>query len=133
MACFVLFLISCSNKERADKDNAYLQSRKTIVSKEEKDPVDFLKVTSDDKKNLFGKTVVKGIIYNEASIVSYQNVRIRLLSFQQTKMVEEHEDIIKDIIPPGEKNNFTIRYRLPKGTDSLALSVMAAEVVAAKK
>lgn len=132
IACCLL-LFSCSNKEQTAQDDAYRQSRETIVAKEEKNPLDFLKVTSADKKNVFGKTVVKGVIINEASIVSYQNVRIRLLSFRQTKMVEEHEDVISGMIPPGGQNKFTIRYRLPKGTDSLDISVMSAEVAPAKK
>lgn len=126
-------LFSCSNSEKEKQDDAYIQSKETILAKEQNNPKDFLSVSNDDKKNLFGKTVVKGVILNNASIVSYENVRIQLLSFQNQKMVEEHEDVIKGIIAPGGKNNFTIRYRLPKGTDSLHLSVMSAAVVKDKK
>ncbi len=127
------FLFACSNSENEKQDDAYIQSKETILTKEQNNPKEFLSVSNDDKKNLFGKTIVKGVITNNASIVSYENVRIQLLSFQNQKMVEEHEDVIKGIIPPGGKNNFTIRYRLPKGTDSLHLNVMSAVVVKAKK
>ncbi len=127
------FLFSCKSKEDAKQDDAYIQSKETILEKEQNNPKDFLSISSDDKKNLLGKTVVKGVIFNNASIVSYENVRIQLLSFQNNKMVEEHEDVITGVILPGGKNNFTIRYRLPKDTDSLHLNVMSAVVSKAKK
>jgi len=34
-----------------------------------------------------------------------------------------------DIIQPGSIKNFKIKYHLPKGTDSLALSVISADTV----
>ena len=43
--------------------------------------------------------------------------------------VEEHEDVMPDIIKPGGTKNFKIKYHLPKGTDSLALSVMSADTL----
>jgi len=126
-------LFSCKSHDDTKQDDAYVQSKETILAKEQNNPKDFLSITSDDKKNLLGKTVVKGVINNSASIVSYENVRIQLLSFQNNKMVEEHEDVITGVILPGGKNNFTIRYRLPKGTDSLHLNVMSAVVAKDKK
>ncbi|MBS1729585.1 MAG: hypothetical protein JSS67_02280 [Bacteroidetes bacterium] len=132
ISLLLVCLSSCSNSEPAKQDNAYVQSKETILNREQNNPQDFLVVTSDDKKNLLGKTVVKGEIMNNASIVSYENVRIQLLSFQNKKMVEEHEDVISGVILPGKKNNFTLRYRLPKGTDSLHLKVMSAVVAKGK-
>jgi hypothetical protein len=37
-------------------------------------------------------------------------------------------DVIDDMIKPNSIDNFKIKYRLPKGTDSIALSVMSADV-----
>ena len=45
------------------------------------------------------------------------------------RRVEEHEDVMPDVIKPGTVRNFKIKYRLPKGTDSLALSIMSADAV----
>jgi hypothetical protein len=52
-----------------------------------------------------------------------------MLCFKNNKLVEEHEDVIEDIIKPNSTKGFKTRYRLPKGTDSIALSVMSATVV----
>jgi len=43
-------------------------------------------------------------------------------------MMIEHEDVNDDVIKSNSINNFKIKYRLPKGTDSIALSVMSASV-----
>ncbi len=73
------FLFSCKSHEDSKKDDAYVQSKEMILTKEQNNPKVFLSIMNDDKKNLLGKTVVKGVIYNSASIVSYENVRIQLL------------------------------------------------------
>jgi len=52
-----------------------------------------------------------------------------MLCYKDGIRVEEHEDVIPDVIKPGNVKNFRTRYHLPKGTDSLALSVMTADAV----
>jgi len=47
-------------------------------------------------------------------------------------MVEEHEDTIDEIIIPNSTKDFKTKYRLPKGTDSIALSIMNASVAETK-
>lgn len=43
-------------------------------------------------------------------------------------MLEEHEDLVDDIVKPNTAEDFKTKYRLPKGADSIALSVMSAAV-----
>jgi hypothetical protein len=122
----VLFMFDCNN---SDKSNVkYEQTKKVLANKERSDPMAFLKVLSTDKKNLIGQTVVKAKLKNTATICSYKNVRIKMLTYKKGKMVEEHEDVLEEVIRPGSSVNFKLRYRLPKGTDSVALSVMNAEI-----
>jgi hypothetical protein len=119
-------LISCSNSEKKFDQQSYEQHKESLADKEKKNPITFLSVTGDNKKNLIGQTVVRGKISNKATVSSYKDIRIKILCYKNDKMVEEHEDVINDIIKPNSTKDFKTRYRLPKGTDSIALSVMSA-------
>ena len=125
IACF-LFFFSC--KEKFDH-KTYEENKITLAQRESEHPEQFLKISSGDKKNLFGATIIKGKIVNTASVASYKNTRVKILCYKNGIRVEEHEDVMPDIIKPGTVRNFKIKYRLPKGTDSLALSIMSADAV----
>lgn len=122
----LIFLFSC--KEKFDT-KTYQENKVSLAQRESTHPEQFLKVSSDDKKNLFGATVIKGKIVNTASVSIYKNTRIKTLCYKNGIRVEEHEDVIPAIIKPGTVKNFKIKYHLPKGTDSLALSVMSADAI----
>ena len=122
----IVCLFSC--KQKFD-DKTYEQNKISLAQRENDHPDQFLKIWSDDKKNLFGATLIKGKIVNTASVAVYKNTRIKMLCYKNGIRVEEHEDIMPQLIKPGTVKNFKIRYHLPKGTDSLVLSVMSADSI----
>ncbi len=122
----LLILFSC--KEKFD-DKTYQENKENLAQRENEHPTQFLKISSNDKKNLFGATIIKGKIINTASVAAYKNARIKMICYQNGIRVQEHEDAMTDIIKPGTMRNFKLRYHLPKGTDSLALSIMSADVI----
>jgi hypothetical protein len=122
----ILLLSSCAGSEKKLDEEIYTEQKESLEVTEKKHPLKFLSVTGDDKKNLIGQTVVRGTIYNKATVVAYKNVRVKMLCYKDGKMVEEHEDVIDEIIKPGTEKDFKTKYRLPKGTDSIYLSVMSA-------
>lgn len=119
-------LFSC--KEKFDS-KTYAENKISLAQREKEHPEQFLQVSSDNKKNLFGITVVKGTIVNTASVAAYKNTRIKMLCYKNGIRVEEHEDVMPDIIKPGSTKTFKTKYHLPKGTDSLAFSVMSADTI----
>ncbi len=91
--CIVLFfVISCGGKKFDQQ--SYEKHKENIAGKEKKNPLLFLDVIGDDKKNIIGQTVVNGKIFNKATICSYKNIRIKMLCFKDDKMIEEHEHVI---------------------------------------
>lgn len=122
----IVFLFSCKEKFN---DKSYQENKISLAQKEADRPEQFLKISSDDKRNLFGATVVKGKIVNTASVATYKNTRIKMLCYSNGIRVEEHEDVFPELIKPGGIKNFKIKYHLPKGTDSLALSIMSADTI----
>lgn len=125
-----LLIISCGS-QNFDKQT-YTANKQSLADKEKNSPLSFLKVDGDNHKSLFGigrETVVNGTITNNATVCSYKNIRVKMLCFSDGKRVEEHEDVISETINPASSKDFKTRYKLPKGTDSIALSIMSAEAV----
>lgn len=127
----ITFLFFACGNGNAAKDNGYQTSKETIAEKEQKKPLQFLSVSGDKKKNLIGQTVIRGNLHNHAVVMAYKDVRIKMLCFKQGTLTEEHEDIIDDAIQPNTSKAFKTKYRLPKGTDSVSLSIMQATAITA--
>ncbi len=125
----LVLIVACKGKDKAG-DKGYLQTKKSLAEREKDNPQGFLTITEYDKKALFGigrQTIVKGTVTNIASVCSYKDVRIKMLCFDKNgNRVEEHEDIVDDLIKPGASAGYRAHYKLPKETDSIALSIMSA-------
>lgn len=123
-------LVACANKDAKHNDknmNEYEQQKENLLNKEKKQPQHFLQITGTDKRNLWGQTVFKGIIHNNAKVCSYKNVRVKLLYYTTDgTLVTNHEEQFDEIIKPGDDIEFKAKYKTPKGTDSVAASIMSA-------
>ena len=122
---------ACKGKDAKADDKSYKQTKQTLADKEKGNPAGFLTISAlRDKKTLFGlgrQTIVKGTVTSLASICSFKDVRVKMLCFDKAgKPVEEHEDIMDDLIAPGSSASYRSHYKLPKETDSIALSIMSA-------
>jgi len=129
----VLLLAACNQPEKKLDSKSYQDSKKSLADKEKDSPLDFLDITSHEKKSFFGlgrQTITKGQVTNKATVCSYKNVRIKMLCYNKDGgRIEEHEDVMDDIIAPGQSASFRTSYRLPKETDSVAISIMSATAV----
>lgn len=132
-AFLVFFLISCTstdtNSAKENEKASYEQARQSLLQKEQKNPKMFLTATANDKKNLIGQTVVKGKMSNNATIAVYKDVEIKLEFYSKTKtLLESENETIFLELKPGQTESFKTKYFAPKGTDSVAVSVINAKV-----
>lgn len=129
-ASVLLFVTSCNTKEEKEqtkKDN-YENSKRSIEEQEKKSPVEFLTVSGNDKRNLLGQTVVKGQVHNHAKIVTYKDVDVKLFFYSKTgALLQEDQEMVYENIAPGTTVNFKSKYFSPKGTDSIAMTVLSAK------
>ncbi len=128
----VVLATACGGEDKKATQN-YEQAKESVKDQETNNPLKFLSVRGENKKNLVGQTVITGNITNSATVVSYKEIRIKMLCYKSGQMTEEHEDVINDQVKPAATKAFKTKYRLPKGTDSIALSVMNAIVVPENK
>ncbi len=127
----IVVLSACQNKaekDKKEKDN-YEQAKESLEEKEKKNPVQFISVTSKDKHNLIGQTVIKGSVYNNAKICVYKDVELELSFFSKTGvLLEKDVEKIYEVIEPGKSADFKTKYFAPKGTDSVGIKVLGAKV-----
>jgi len=126
--------VACKGKDAKADDKSYKQTKQTLAEKEKNNPTGFLSIDAPrDKRRMFGlgrQTVVRSTVSNLATVCSYKDVRVQLLAFDKDgKRVEEHEDILNDVIAPGASADYKVHYKLPKVTDSIALGIMSATAV----
>lgn len=134
IACIVLSIIllsACNIKAKeaaAEKEN-YQKAAETLLEKEKKNPISFLTVTSHDKHNLLGQTVIKGNINNKAKVCAYKDVQLELSFFSKTgTLLEKDNETVYDNIEPGKSADFKTKYFAPKGTDSVAIKILSAKI-----
>lgn len=126
-----ILLISCKSKaktEAAEKES-YEKAKESLEEKEKKNPVAFLKVTSKDKRNLIGQTVIRGTVNNNARVCVYKDVELELSFFSKTGvLLEKDSETLYEVIDPGKSADFKSKYFAPKGTDSVGIRVLNAKV-----
>ncbi len=131
IGCFsALVLFGCNNskhKMEADKDG-YEKAKESLEEKEKKNPVLFLSVSSKDKHNLIGQTVIKGNVTNNAKVCVYKDVQLEISFFSKTgTLLEKGNETVYDAIQPGKSGEFKIKNFTPKGTDSISIKVLGAK------
>ncbi|MES2430727.1 MAG: hypothetical protein V4556_07295 [Bacteroidota bacterium] len=126
----VMILAACNSKTQDIKaeQESYEKTKETLEEKEKKNPVLFLQASSRDKKNLWGQTVVKGTVTNNAKVCTYKDVELELSFFSKTgAFLEKGNETVYDEIAPGKSAGFKTKYFAPKGTDSVAIKILGAK------
>ena len=122
--------LSCNDgvdKETREKE-AYIKSMKELEEKEKKNPVSFLSVSSKDKNNLLGQTVIKGSVTNNAKVCTYKDVKLEVSFFSKTgTLLETGNEVVYESIAPGRSGEFKFKNFAPTGSDSIAIKVMGAK------
>ena len=126
----VLSFNACNNddKKPEPKKDKYEQTKETLEATEKKNPTRFLIVEGHDKRNLIGQTVIKGTVTNSARICSYKDIDVELAFYSKTgTLLEKDHEVVYETIAPGDSKDFKTKYFAPKGTDSVALTVLGAK------
>jgi hypothetical protein len=123
----ILLLTACGGGQK-DGDKNYENSKESIEKIEQKNPVKFITVEGEKKKNLIGQTVVNADVHNNAKMVTYKDVDVKISFYSKTGTVleEDHETVYENIAP-GTSVHFKSKFFTPKGTDSISFKVVEAK------
>lgn len=123
----IAFFAECKNGDKKFDSTSYEKEKESLEQKERKNPLRFLKVQGESKKNIIGQTVVRVNLTNTASVVTYKNVRIKMLFYdREGNVFENHEELLEKQIHPGERQKIKSKYFSQRRTDSIAFTVMSA-------
>ena len=125
----VISLVSCNNAENEQKTAAtYEKVKLTVEEIEKKNPERFLSVTGHERKNLINQTVVKGTVVNNAKMVSFKDIDIKISFYSKTgALLEEDHEMIYETIAPGDSKSFKTKFFAAKGTDSVSMKIISAK------
>lgn len=128
---FICF-ISCASTDApsaAEQEKiSYEQTKNALLEKEQSHPALFLQASAHNKKNLIGQTVIKGKVTNSATIAAYRDIEIKIEFYSKTNtLLETDKETLYIDVGPGRTQEFKTKYFSPKGTDSVAISVLGAK------
>lgn len=125
---FVFTACDGSDEKSADAKDKYEQTKESLEQTEKKNPMRFLSVEGNDKKNLLRQTVIKGTITNKATVAAFKDVDVELSFFSETGalLLKDHEVVYK-VIAPGSSESFKYKTYAPKGTDSVVMKITGAK------
>lgn len=134
---FFVICIACSScgsndpeQNTASEKESYKETKESLQRKEEKNPMLFLEVKNNNRKNFFGQTVIRGEITNTATLAKFKDVDLKLTFYSKTKaLLETDKETIFEEFNAGETTKFKTKYFAPKGTDSVYIEVLGAKVV----
>lgn len=121
-------LVSCGGAEQRFDTEDYEKTRESLEEKEKKNPKQFLEVSSTDKRNLIGQTVIRGTVTNNASVASYKDIELKIRFYSKTGvLLQENKEMVYELLSPKASTKFKSRDFAPKGTDSIAITVVSAK------
>ena len=130
ISSFVLFFASCENKKDYDvnTERNYEKGKVTLQQTEQQSPSSFLVIEGENKKNIIGQTVVRGEITNNAKIVSFKDIEVKLSFYSKTgTLLEQDRETVYEKIAPGNSKKFKSKYYTPKGTDRVGFKIVTAK------
>lgn len=123
-------LASCGAAEQRFDNETYEKTKESLEEKERKNPRQFLEVSSSDRKNLIGQTVVRGTVANKASVCSYKDIELKIAFFSKTGvLLEEVKETVYEEIAPNSSAKFKSKNFAPKGTDSVSIKIVSAKPI----
>ena len=113
---FSIFINACNNNgsNNVKGKDAYETTKETLEQVEQNNPVRILKIWVKDKKNLIGQTVVQGTVSNNAKVVTYKDINLKL-------------SVIYDSVAPGKSIKFKTKEFAAKGADSVGVEIIGAK------
>ena len=125
-----LCFTACESKKDYEINSSknYEKSKISLQETEQKSPSNFITAQGDQKRNFVGQTVIKGTVTNNAKMVTFKDIDVKISFYSKTgTLLEEDHETIYEMVLPGTTKKFKSKYFTPKGTDSVGFKVMSAK------
>ncbi len=124
-----LILSACDSANSSHPSAQYEEKKKSLKESETDNPLKFLKVKGSLRNNIIGQTVVEGEIANNATLVSYKNMKLQII-FKDAdgSVIEKDSKVIDDVVKPNSSDNFKVKLSHVKGASTVLVDITGAEV-----
>jgi hypothetical protein len=104
------------------------QLKKELKSKEKRNPKSYLSVTYNLNYKVFsGKDLIKGTIYNSASMATFKDIVLKITYSTNTNtLLSSEEYVVYQYIKPGSSAQFQIKTYSPNGTKKIGVTIKSA-------
>lgn len=129
VVCFFCFT-ACENRKDYEINSSknYEKSKASLQELEQRSPSSFIVAAGEQKKNLIGQTVIKGTVTNNAKVVTFKDIDVKISFYSKTGMVlEEDHETIYEMVAPGTTKKFKSKIYTNKNADSVSFKVMSAK------
>lgn len=119
---------SGSNSYEPPREKTPEELRQELIEKEKQNPLDYLTVTySLDYKVFSGKDVIKGTIYNSATMATFKDVTLRVSYSTGTDTELGSENfVVYKYVTANSSANFEIKTYSPSATKKIGVTVVSA-------
>ena len=122
-------LAACGSANSEHPTVQYEEKKKSLKESETDSPLKFLKVRGSFRNNLINQTVVEGVITNNATLVSYKNMRLQIVfKDKEGSVITKEKQVIDDVVKPGSTNDFKLKLSHVKDAHTVSLDITGADV-----
>ncbi len=126
---FCLIFSACDTANSSHPSVQYEEKKKSLKESETDNPLKFLKVKGSLRTNIVGQTVVEGEITNNATLVSYKNMKLQII-FKDAdgSVIEKDNKVIDDVVKPNSTDDFKVKLSHVKGASTVSVDITGAEI-----
>jgi hypothetical protein len=115
-----------NDKEEYSTSSSY-EDEEEPEDREKTRPEEFIDADGTYRKNLVGKYVIEGSVSNHAKHTNYKDVMVKVTFYTATKTEIGSENyMVYKYLPYGSTEEFKIKVKAPRATESCGLEVMDA-------
>lgn len=119
--------VTSDSMDAADRE---IQQRRERLLKEQGHPADFITITIDPKKNLFGESVIEGNLENEATETAYKDFELMIYWQDEVGAVmDSAAEVVFEGLDPGESVDFRTKRMGPRKSRAIQVKLRSAQVV----
>lgn len=103
--------------------------REKLLQKEQLNPLNYLSARySLDYKVFSGNDVIKGTIYNSATLATFKDIEVKILCYSKTKsLIKAYSHVVYDYVYPNNSKNFNVQLKSPNGTKTIGIEIINAK------
>lgn len=123
-----VFATSCGTSANEEKPSAKYEEKKNALEETERSsPLQFLKMTGNNRSNLVNKVVIEADIINSATLVAYKDIEVKI-TFKDEKGSVIQKDIktLNMTLSPNTTKGVKVKVKKPKGTASVIFDIIGA-------